>query len=165
MLYILKYDADAGIMEIGIYDEDVYHNRRGGGPADYSIQLYRDTTSTETYVGSNAYGATREVESSRRVRATLLFPADQLSSDMPRKYENLKLPMSADRGRRFKADPSLLIVAKLRAPYLVYDYERSAATIDYPYETRRHSYGLKVNLECLVLMSGSEEVHRLSFSN
>lgn len=162
---VVKYDADKGVVEIGLYEEDNYHRRSRTGEADYSIDLFRETLSTDTYVASNAYGATREVESSSKVRAALLFPANQLTAGMPRKYDYIKLAMSPEEARRFKADPIALIVATLRPPYVFYDYERIAPTIDYPYETRRGSYGVKVNLQCIVFLSGDREVYRLNFSD
>jgi hypothetical protein len=164
VFYTVKYDADRGVMQIGRpFEPDIYNNGRGGASGEHSLQLFRDTLATKTYEASNAYGATTEVESSTKMRAALLFPTSQIPPLPGREYAPIEVPMGTETARKFKANPLMLVVARLRPPYLVQAYDRSKATIDWPYETRLTSYGLKVDMQCIVFASGSDEIYRITF--
>ena len=155
--YNFRYDADAGEMVVGgPFDEDLYHHGRDYNNRQVSLQLFRETVGEEHYQASNAYGATVEVERSDKIRLALLLGKGAVPK-VPRSK------LSVPDAKALKANPKLLIVGQLRSPYVSYSYDRSEATIDYPYETRLRSYALHVRLECAILTSDGKEFYRWAF--
>ena len=155
--YNFTYHPDEGEMSAGgPFDQDLYHFGRDYGSAEVTIQIFRDELGTQHYAASNAYGATREVERTDKIRLALLLG----------KGEVPKLPllkMSVPDARRLKENPMLLVVGELRPPYVSYAFDRSEATITYPYETRLGSYALSARLQCAVLTGGGREYYRWTF--
>lgn len=155
----MSYNADRETMNISLISEDLYHYdrlnfRQGYLEREDTIQLFRDNVGSSFYQGSNAFGATRSVQRTDKVRAALLIPRGQISRLPP-------LSMPPAQARLFNANPLVLVVATLRPPYFNHAFDRIRATIDYPYETRLNSHAIAVNIQCIVVVAGDTEVYRL----
>lgn len=137
-----KYDADKRTLSVR-----VPVNGRGtfinGRPftAD-SLELH--SSKENSYVGSNAYGATRRV---RKVESTSCFVA------FPSPFHNVRDPLiveipdvEPDRARRLNGQIDVLYVGKLAEPYLSEVFDHSAATIDYPTEITVKGTALVIDL-------------------
>ena len=92
--------------------------------------------SSEQYIGSNAFGATRAVEKVSAEEYGLAMPGDSWLSFGKKEDENpdftffFQVPL--DQARAFKGDSEIVLVCRLRDPWIYRDAHGHDATIDDP---------------------------------
>lgn len=152
--FYYTYDADNGEALLTVSPNEKTFNNIGS--PNYSIQSERlrydsyevksDTAPTEKYSASNAYGAT--------VSVTKIDTTDYTFATSGSGGYSLKVPMDAKRAASELPTLKALLLVKLHAPYVAYDFFHTDPTRDKPLEIIGHTKSLVGDLLGVVFYSG-----------
>lgn len=131
----IKYDADSQTLAVTL--------RGFAYSSDPKLDevLIQDIDRKDSYIGSNAFGAQVEVESTYSENYGVLFnqgnwlfggtkPADPLNG----RHFTYLMPMAPDEAKAFKANVRLLLVCRLSPPWYRQTSVRNAPTLDFPHD-------------------------------
>lgn len=110
---------------------------------------------TRSYVGSNAFGVTRQIDEIMRVTTGLAFdvssPFYDVGADgfgeMFAAPRIVSLSASAENAKLLKKNLRLLIIAKLMSPYFIETQKHTEPTIDDPYDQTQIYHYLRVQIQ------------------
>jgi hypothetical protein len=135
-----KYDADNSTMTTLIIAKESTDWFMPGNQV--SINAKELKNKKKSYIGTNAYGASVEVENTYSLKSGLVvINSDGLGLKNKYIYEYILTNISADMAKSLKDKLRVLLIFKLHEPYTSPGYLEKKATIDYPYsETEEYYY-------------------------
>jgi hypothetical protein len=143
---ISNYDADHQLLAVTLrgrksrlYLEGLF------APEILEVVLGGKTTSSDSYIGTNAFGATREVSRSYEDQYGLAlkpkkwpFEREDRFSDAESKFEIVNI--SSSQARQLKQNLRILFIGTLQEPWTHHDVEGREAKFDSPYESTTSKY-------------------------
>jgi len=141
--YVIKYDADTGILTIDVARSDIYARR-----SDLLVtEIQSISRTTGFYDAQNAYGVSFEVEKQSITEFVIAW------GDGPAPISGVKawVKVPAEEARALKAHAELVVAGRLRNPFLERRFDLRAATMDSPTRREIESYAMFLTPSCLYL--------------
>ena len=147
----MDYDADGGKFEIVVTGDAPEHQQYPGENRMYlylggfAMGVLREPSSHKTYIGSNGFGASRQVHAYDRTEYQVLIaeetsglcdsqPCLSLPVSPKHKEFHVTVPMSADTAGRVKKQLQVVVIGKLAVPFVSTGSSYRAPTVDDPVE-------------------------------
>lgn len=124
-----------------------YNDMYRWNPVDFDprkhvgVQIFDEYSSTGvTHLGTNAYGASREVKSASLTSGVLYFPS---SMGYTNAYPvTTVVPAKSEEARSMQHDIRVAVIARLQPPCFISGHGREPATIEYPLDLAMSELGL-----------------------
>jgi hypothetical protein len=138
-----EYDADTKTIQLSVNLGSVDFDEISAGavPNHESILWWRDIRDAGSFVGSNAFGIKRRVRVEEKQAYFMLCKEGLIRSSGILKIEEV----SIEQAKLIRPQIRVLIVGKLRRPYVGLDTRHKKATLDNPVET--YSYRASCRME------------------
>ena len=133
-----KYDADSQTLAITLEGSNQRFIMDRDEPTLNGILIQRIVRNRDSYVGSNAFGASGEVRRTYSEEYGVAFSQNNWlfgGSERLRPRFTYLMAMSPDQARAIKVDAKLLLVCRLSPPWFRHGAHGHDATISEPYET------------------------------
>jgi len=159
----VSFNANRYELEVANVARSDADHRLWNGNAPFWLTTIGSSLSGRNYTASNAFGISASVRSITGATVSLMYlPLVERGPLRVRKYGSYDLVFNVhtDDARRFKQIGKLVIVARAKSPFVFHKRKASTATLDDPVETRTSSYGLHVEVECIIAVAGDKEIGR-----
>lgn len=157
--YKVTYDADRSIAIVKYLTDWMLKTQY--------IEFFKASEKRGSYVGTNAYGVSVNVNSYRDMIGRLEIPLNSFSGDaVPANrqwttssktdmFKQWEIPLDPRNARAFKERPSLVILVRVVPPFLTYDSHYAGATIDSPTALSLNYRNFQGQIRCAAFVSGS----------
>lgn len=176
----LKYDADNGYFNVKTYTfnnvskpsydyvfwENPHEIEYGSSRDNVDLPVSKNEQITDSYEGSNAFGATVKVIKIKRM-TNLIFDkkgsrkrsyGDYLFRDLTNKVGVNTIPMSITQAKAFKAEVRAAVLIKPKPPYFAQGRKRHRPEVDFPQDIDEHINVIIADIQCVFLMDGDNKV-------
>jgi hypothetical protein len=145
----LKYDADTETMQIG-------REYSGLIQTEFSLDGHfvaaaRSSRTTGTYVGSNAFGARKDVTRHEQSVVGIEFAGSDSSLGWPDAFKPYSLAMSRSDAQKSKGALGIIFVGELIPPYYKRDRRRIPPKFDAPYDVEVNSEVIQMYVACAAI--------------
>lgn len=142
----IRYQADSAKIligsELGLLNASLY---------DY-IVAERTERTTGSYIGSNAFGVSREVYQTQRAELGLRFPGSYGFYDSwPGPFNPAAITMPREEAQKSKKSFGVLFIGQLKPPYLSRVGGRKGAKLDDPEDVDTKAEVLEMDVICAVI--------------